>query len=369
MNLQYKIENQVHNIYYLKNNYKQISRDIEKLKSDKKLLFLFDKNISKIQREKVSNSLRNSGCKIYEMEFIGNKKNKSLKAVLKIIDFMISKGFTRKSIILSMGGGVLGDLSALASSLYMRGIIYFHIPTTMTSMVDSCIGGKTAVNYQNIINSIGTYFHSNKVYILDDIIKHLPHREFNSGLPEVLKCGLLRDKSIINILKKKNIMIKKKNSEYVKQICFKSLKTKISFFKNDITEKKERLMLNFGHTFAHAIEMAIEKNNKKGIEILRHGEAVGIGMLCELYYASNLKENKLIKTTKEILNIYKLPTDLKFININKSFLQNNIFKYLFLDKKRVDKHPRYINLINFGKPKIDEMEDYTKINFIIRKIL
>ena len=202
MSLKYNIGNQKYDVYYLSSKFNQISKDLEDLKSDKKLLFLFDKNISKEIRNRVITSLKFSGCKIYQFEFIGTKKNKSLKAVLKIIDFMISKGFTRKSTILSMGGGVLGDLSALAASLYMRGTIYFHIPTTMTSIVDSAIGGKTAVNYQNIINSIGTYFHANKVYILNDIIENLPDREFCSGLPEVLKCGLLKDKSIIKILKK-----------------------------------------------------------------------------------------------------------------------------------------------------------------------
>tara|TARA_Y100000741_G_C18240717_1_gene553579 strand:+ start:77 stop:1186 length:1110 start_codon:yes stop_codon:yes gene_type:complete len=369
MNLRYKIGNEPHDIYYIRKNYNQISKDIEKLKSDKKLLFLFDKNISQEVRNKVVTALKLSGCKVYEIEFIGSKKNKSLKAVLKIIDFMISKGFTRKSTVLSMGGGVLGDLSALAASLYMRGTIYFHIPTTMTSIVDSSIGGKTAVNYQNIINSIGTYFHANKVYILSDVIRLLPYREFSSGLSEVLKCGLLKDKSIIKSLKKNNLMIKKKNSKHVKELCFKSLKTKVYFFKNDITEKKDRLMLNFGHTFAHAIEMALEKNNEKKNELLRHGEAVGIGMLCELYYASNLKENRLIKTTKEILKLYELPVDLKILNLNKFNLQNDIFKFLFLDKKRINKHPRFIKLLNHGKPTISEMQDYGKINFIIRKIL
>lgn len=369
MKLQYKIDGQVHDIYYIDNKYNQISKDLDNLNSDKKLLFLFDSNISKEIRNKVTTSLKFSGCKIYEFEFVGTKKNKSLKAVLKIIDFMISKGFTRKSTILSMGGGVLGDLSALAASLYMRGIIYFHIPTTMTSIVDSSIGGKTAVNYQNIINSIGTYFHANRVYILNDIIKCLPEREFFSGLPEVLKCGILKDKSIIKILKKYPNMIIKKKTNHVKELCIKSLKTKIFFFKNDITEKKERLMLNFGHTFAHAIEMSLEKNIKSSKEIIRHGEAVGIGMLCELYYASNLKENNLIKIVREILNLYKLPTDLKSFKANKQNLQNDIFKFLFLDKKRINKHPRYIKLLKLGNPTISEMVDYNKISFIINKLL
>ena len=149
----------------------------------------------------------------------------------------------------------------------------------------------------------------------------------------------------------------------------KKLKNKNFLFKNDITEKKERLMLNFGHTFAHAIEMALEKNNKSNQEVIRHGEAVGIGMLCELYYASNLRENYLTKVVKDILNLYNLPSDLKFFKKNKNNLQNDIFKFLFLDKKRINKYPRYIKLLKLGNPAISDMSDYNKINFIISKML
>ncbi len=367
MKIEYRINKENYQIYYLNNKLSQITNDLEKMKSDKKILFLFDKNINKKIRSEIYSELKLSGCNIFEIEFIGSKKNKNLKAVLKIIDFMISKGFTRKSIVLSMGGGVLGDLSALAASLYMRGMIYLHIPTTMTSIVDSCIGGKTAINYQNIINSIGTYFHANKVYILDKIIKNLPEREYISGIPEVLKCGLIKDTKILNFLENESFKIKKKKSEIVKDLCLRSLKTKIHFFKDDVYEKKNRLMLNFGHTFAHSIEMAIDKNITNEKELLRHGEAVGIGILCELEYAS--QNSKLIKKTKEILNLYNLPIDLKHLNLNKQKLQNDIFKFLFLDKKRINKYPRYINLQNVGKPKIEEMQDYNKINIIINNIL
>jgi len=369
MQLHYRIEGNDHDIYYLKNNLNQISKDLEKLESDKKILFIFDQNISKNIRNKIFSSLKFSGCKLFQLEFRGSKKNKELKSVLKIIDFMISEGFTRKSVILSMGGGVTGDLSAFAASLYMRGIIYFHIPTTMTSIVDSCIGGKTAINYQKIINSIGTYFHANKVYIIKDIIDCLPDREFNSGIPEILKYGLIKNQSILNSLKNYHLEVKKRKSNIVKNLCLKSLKTKIDFFKNDIYEKNKRLILNFGHTFAHAIEMALEKNINKKSEILRHGEAVGIGMLCEMRYASDLKENEIFKFTKKILDTYNLPLDLKYLNLNKSRFQNDIFKFLFLDKKRINKHPRYIKITKFGKPKIDEMQNYEKINFIINEIL
>jgi 3-dehydroquinate synthetase len=369
MNISYNVNNEKHDVFYLKKNLDQITTDIEKLKSDKKILFLYDKNVSNKTIEEVHTQLKFSGCKVFKIEFLGSKKNKSLKAILKIIDFMILEGFTKKSIILSMGGGVLGDLSALAASLYMRGVIYLHIPTTMTSMVDSCIGGKTAINYQNIINSIGTYYHANKVYILDDFVKDLPDREFFSGIPEILKCGLIKDKTILGILKQKHIKIKNRDSDDVKSLCFKSLNTKIHFFKDDIFEKKERLMLNFGHTFAHSIEMALEKNNKSKEDILRHGEAVGLGIICEIKYASEMNNNDILDKTIELLNLYNLPTNLKFLNLDKQKMQNDIFKYLFLDKKRISKFPRYIKLTKLCNPKIDELNDYSKINHIINELL
>lgn len=105
---------------------------------------------------------------------------------------MIEKNLTKKSILISFGGGVLGDVAALAASLYLRGLIYFHIPSTMTAIVDSCIGGKTAINYKNIINSLGNYYHSKNVFIYHNVIKHLPNREFLSGISEVIKCGVIK---------------------------------------------------------------------------------------------------------------------------------------------------------------------------------
>lgn len=237
MQLNYQLNNIKYNISYLNNNISKIDKDINLMKSDKKILFLFDENISKKIVNKILVQLKNSGCEVHQIEFLGSKKNKNLKAVLKIIDFLISKGFTRKSIILSLGGGVLGDLSALAASLYMRGLIYMHIPTTITSMVDSCVGGKTAINYQGIINSIGTYYHPHRVYLLNDIIKELPDREFYSGLPEILKCGLIKDNSILNILEKQTKKINAKESNITKLLCFKSLKTKIYFLKTMFLNK------------------------------------------------------------------------------------------------------------------------------------
>ena len=139
----------------------------------------------------------------------------------------------------------------------------------MTAIIDSCIGGKTGINYKGIINSIGTYYHSKRVYISKNILNLLPKREFLAGIPEIIKCGLIHKKSILTKLNNKNKILKK-DFPYIARIIKSTLRTKIAFFKNDISEENKRLRLNFGHTFAHAIEMALQF--EKGNEI-RHGEA------------------------------------------------------------------------------------------------
>ena len=124
---------------------------------------------------------------------------KNQKLLFKIIDKLIEKKFSKKSVLLSCGGGVVGDVAALASSLYLRGMIYFHIPTTMTAIVDSCLGGNR-YKLQNIINSVGNYFHSQNVFISKNVIELIPNREFISGIPEIIKCGFIYNKKILKML-------------------------------------------------------------------------------------------------------------------------------------------------------------------------
>tara|TARA_B100000029_G_C17275433_1_gene851451 strand:- start:91 stop:807 length:717 start_codon:yes stop_codon:yes gene_type:complete len=230
----------------------------------------------------------------------------------------------------------------------------------MTSIIDSCIGGKTAINYKNIINSIGNYYHPHSVFIFNEVIKLIPDREFNSGIAEIIKCGLIRKNNIFKILKNNKEKILKRDFKIISKLCFETLKTKIFFFQSDVHEKNKRLILNFGHTFAHSIEMATEEIIKK--EYYRHGEAVGIGILCELYFASSGK-SKLLNFTKNLLKDYNLPIKIdkgEFKN-KKQLLLNKIYKYIYLDKKKISRFPRYISVKKIYNPKIKELQDNSLI--------
>lgn len=300
MKIQYKIDQKKYNIFYKRNIDYLIISEIEKIRSDKKILFIYDNNIHKNIVKQLYNKLKNSGCDVSAFEFKGNKHNKTEKSLFSLINLMMKKKFTKKSILISLGGGVIGDVSALAASLYYRGIIYFYIPSTMTAIVDSCIGGKTGINYKNVINSVGNYYHANSVFIYHDILKNLPDREYFSGIPEIIKCGLLKKNKIIKILLQSKKEIFLRDYKVLENLCSETLKTKIVFFKNDIFENNKRLNLNFGHTFAHSFEMATEKLLNK--EIIRHGEAVGIGMLCEIFISSK-KENSVYNLLEKLLKL------------------------------------------------------------------
>ena len=348
-----------------KQSYTSIAKDLKRDHQGQKVMLVIDRNISKKISRYLIHDLKISFPKLKILYLNGEKTNKNISVLFKIIDSFFKNKFIKKSVLVSFGGGVIGDVCGLASSLYLRGLIHLHIPTTMTSIIDSCIGGKTGINYSGAINSLGTYYHPKKVYISKNIISLLPDREYLAGIPEILKCGLLSNNPTLKLLKNKEKVLSKK-FDYISKIIKHTLQTKINFVKHDVYEENKRLNLNFGHTFAHAIEMALE--DKKS-EKIRHGEAVGIGLLCEIYYVNG--KNKNFFFTKQILDNYDLPTNIrKFVKKNEiKKLREKIYKNIFLDKKRINKFPRYVKFKKIGKTHISEMKNFLRIKETIKKVI
>ena len=368
--ISYEIDKQEHKVYYSKNVEDNLVNDIQSLHSDRKVLFIYDRNISKKFILNIKTKLKLTGNLIFFKKVYGQKKNKNLKTLLSLFDELVKNKFTKNSVIISCGGGVVGDLSGLLSSLYLRGTIYFHIPSTMTAIVDSCIGGKTGINHKGIINSFGNYYHPKRVYISQKIIEELPEREYFSGFAEIIKCGLIGNRNIIRILQKDKFLFKRKKINTISKVILETLKTKIKFFKDDVREQNQRLILNFGHTFAHAIEMATDKHFKN--DYLRHGEAVGLGMLCEIMMSQNTNRknnsNNVYYMTKQLLKKYNLPTKLKIPNKLNRKIHSGIYEGVFLDKKIKNKYPRFISLKKICSPKIEEIKDFGALNDSIYKI-
>jgi 3-dehydroquinate synthetase len=369
--IEYKVNDNYHDIIYTKNILRSLNDKITELNSDKKIVFIYDENISNNIIKDISLGLKLTGCKILPKKIKSLKKNKSIQNVLNLIKLFSDLSLTKKSIVMVCGGGVIGDLVALASCLYRRGLIYINIPSSMTALVDSCVGGKTGVNFQNQINLIGTYFHPKTVLIYDKIIKTIPERDFVSGLAEVVKCYIL-SKNNLNFLNIKRKQILKRDPKITKKLILDSLKIKVQHFINDIYENNNRLLLNFGHTFGHAYEMASDEMIKK--DYFRHGEAVSLGMISEIvmsYLETNSfkKKKEILKSLSQIQKILEelnLPTKIKLPpKINKSEFQKKCYFYVFKDKKKISERPRYINFIKSSILKIQEIQNFDNINKVI----
>ena len=312
----------------------------------KKCLLVIDKNISSKIITKVKKSLIKKNLTIYF--FKASEKNKSQNSVNKILEILLSKNFSREDCLVSVGGGITGDISGFAASLFKRGLKFINIPTTLLSQVDSSIGGKTGINTRYGKNLIGSFYQPNLVISDIEFLKTLPKRELICGYGEILKHSLIANKKFFNFLDKNSSKIFKLSSSHIKKAIFESCKIKKQVVEKDETEKGLRKILNFGHTFAHAFEATLGYSNK-----LNHGEAVILGIKTALNFSLknkiiNKKEYSLI--VNHIIKSH-LPSD-----INKFFEAkdlNKILSFMLKDKKNNSDKISLVLLKKIGSPIIN----------------
>ncbi|MCZ6675061.1 MAG: 3-dehydroquinate synthase [Verrucomicrobia bacterium] len=202
------------------------------------------------------------------------EKTKSLEQLSSIYDFLAEQSFDRSSCIFAVGGGVIGDLAGFGAASYLRGIDFYQVPTTLLSMVDSSVGGKTGINIAAGKNLVGAFFQPKGVFSSTGFLTTLPAREFNSGMAEVIKHGLLNDRALFEQLEQLDVL-HAEHSE-LPAIIRRNCEIKSAVVKGDETEVAAsggRALLNLGHTFGHAIE------NVAGYGEYKHGEAIGLGLV------------------------------------------------------------------------------------------
>jgi 3-dehydroquinate synthase/shikimate kinase/3-dehydroquinate synthase len=244
----------------------------------KKCLLLIDRNISNKIIIKIKKSLKKK--KIYTHFFNANEKNKNQKNVNKIIEIMLNKNFTRNDCLISIGGGITGDVGGFAASLFKRGLKFINVPTTLLSQVDSSIGGKTGINTKYGKNLIGSFYQPNLVISDIKFLQTLPKRELICGYGEILKHSIIANKKFFSFLNENNKKILNLKSPFIEKSIFESCKIKKNVVEKDENEKGQRKILNFGHTFAHAYEATLGYSKK-----LNHGEAVILGVKTALNFS------------------------------------------------------------------------------------
>ena len=334
----------------------------ENLINFNKCLVVVDKNVPKKLIDKVLNSLPKK--KIYLHYFISSEKNKNQKSVDNILSVLLSKNFNRNDCVISIGGGITGDVSGFAASIFKRGLVFINIPTTLLSQVDSSIGGKTGINSKYGKNLIGSFYQPSLV--ISDIIflKSLPKREIVCGYGEILKHAIIADKKFFNFLDINGSQILNLKSPLIEKAIFKSCSIKKKIVETDEKEVGIRKILNFGHTFAHAYEATLGYSRK-----LNHGEAVILGITAAAKFSLlnnilNIKEFNLIENHLNKLNLPK--------NINKFFSLKDLNKILSFMKKDKKNNNNKVNLVllkKIGSPVYKLQFSEKKITLFLRKEL
>ncbi len=310
---------------------------------DRKALIVTDSNVEKFHLNEVFPVLKSCFKELYSIVIPAGEENKNMDRVMEILDRLIELHFDRNDLIVALGGGVIGDMAGFASAVYLRGIRFIQIPTTLLSQTDSSIGGKTGVDLHSYKNMVGAFHQPAFVYINTGFLKTLPKREFASGMGEIIKHGLIRDNSYYEWLINHFNEINDQDSETLIKMIYESLKIKAFIVEEDPTEKGIRALLNFGHTIGHAIEKYMDFK-------LLHGECVALGMIA----ASRISYDRGYIDTEEFYEIRDmfLPFNLP-LSLACDADPEEILKITKLDKKMDKGKIRFILLKRVGKAVID----------------
>ncbi|RKY05076.1 3-dehydroquinate synthase [Candidatus Poribacteria bacterium] len=224
--------------------------------------------------ERVLNSLRDAGFDPWLCLIPSGDEHKSLEEASRIYGEMLENRMDRKSAVIALGGGMVGDLAGFVAATYMRGIPFVQVPTTLLAQVDASIGGKVAVNHPKAKNLIGAFHQPRFVLIDPETLKTLPERDLKAGMAEVIKHGLIMDRELFEMVESELEGILSLDMPLLEEVIARSCADKARVVERDEKESGLRAILNYGHTVGHAIEAAT------GYERFRHGEAVSIGMVC-----------------------------------------------------------------------------------------
>lgn len=319
------------------------------------LVLMISKNVEQGYQDLIPklNSVRGDVTKI---SLVDGESLKNIRNYQKIMRVLVERQVSRKSLLISVGGGTVGDLSGFIASTYKRGIDMISVPTTLLSQVDSSIGGKTGINFSGVKNVIGTFYNPRMILSDTRFLKKLDHSVVKDGVSEIIKYGAVCDHTIMSMLDTQVDLHELIGGASLTRIISKCVRTKGDIVARDYyDETGERNVLNFGHTIGHAIESA-SKNE------ITHGNAVATGMLAESYIGEKLgiTSRGVRQKIQEILGKFSIT----LAPINSLGLQN-MFKFISNDKKAFDGHISMVIPEDIGRPQkirasVKDLQSYMK---------
>ena len=270
---------------------------------DRKICIVTDSNVGPLYEESVKQVLSEVSSDISVFTFEAGEKNKNLNTVSALYQALIQNGLDRKSLLVALGGGVVGDLTGFGAATYLRGIDFIQVPTTLLAQVDSSVGGKTGVDFQQYKNMVGAFHQPRLVYMNLSTLSSLPAEQFACGMGEVLKTGLICDGDFYQFVCAEQEKIQQLDTALLKKMIRRCCEIKAGVVERDPKEQGERALLNLGHTIGHAVEKLMDFK-------LLHGQCVAIGLIA----AAKISLNRGLLTEKEYQQIiqgcesYRLPT-------------------------------------------------------------
>ena len=312
---------------------------IKKVKKAKKVCLISDTNVYKLYGKTVIDSLAKNGFEVINYIFTAGEESKTTATVISMVEFMAENEMTREDLVVALGGGVCGDMAGFASAIYLRGIDFVQIPTSLLAQVDSSVGGKTAVDLPQGKNLCGAFHQPILVLIDPEVLKTLSFHFFSDGMAEAIKMGCIKSASLFEKIDRMNL------NEELEDIIFECVSLKAGVVERDEKEHGERALLNFGHTAGHAIE---KLHNFSGIS---HGEAVGVGMLliCDAAEKQGLTQKGTKQRIEAVLKKYNLP-----ISVPDSL--QSIIGAMSADKKRTGSAIKFILISEIGNGFINPVE-------------
>lgn len=333
------------------NSYKITIDTLGTLEFDTKVAIITNPKVSGLHLNYLLNRLR--AKEVYIISVPDGESYKNMQTLEFMLDRMFDHRLNRSSVLIALGGGVIGDMTGFAASVYQRGINFIQIPTTLLSQVDASVGGKTGINNKYGKNLIGAFHQPQAVYIDPHFLSTLPKREFAAGVAETIKMAVTFDEAFFEWLETHDLH----EIDNVKVAIEKAVQTKAWVVSQDEKERGLRAALNYGHTFCHVIE------NETNYATYLHGEAVAIGMVmandlaCELGYM-NLEEAERIKN---LLEKYELPTHYEIKDVEQ------FYAAFFLDKKSSDAAITFIIPKHLGGVEITDTIEAALVKKVLKR--
>ncbi|MFA0814441.1 MAG: 3-dehydroquinate synthase [Anaerofustis sp.] len=308
----------------------------------KRAVLVSDIQIWKLHGKALIDSLTEVGIEPQSVILPQGEQVKQLSNLEKLYTAFVEAGLTRSDIVIAFGGGVIGDLTGFAAATYMRGIRYIQIPTTLLAQVDASVGGKTAVDLNEGKNLVGAFWQPKTVIMDTDVLTTLTGRDFSSGMAEVIKYGAIRSESLFERLE--SIADRTKLMNEIEEIIYECCNIKRAVVEADERDTGERMLLNFGHTFGHAVE-------KLGnFETFTHGESVAIGMMLAVRLGIDLgiTDREVLARMQNVISQFGLPTE-------SDYTVSDMFDTMLHDKKNISDQINFILLRTIGESIIEPM--------------